>query len=74
MTTEEILKGLAWKHGKLCKPDRSVGEQCKYFEDFEVDEANSDHVALTAYNALSDSEQWEISETAHECILVEACQ
>jgi hypothetical protein len=57
---------LQWRHGAFTRPDRSVGEVSPFFDDFEVDEENSDPMALGLFEALPRVEQERIEERAHQ--------
>lgn len=57
---------LVWTHTGYSGPDRSVGEQCGGFDDFEVDRERTPAWAVEAFEDLPVSVQSEIEEDAHE--------
>ena len=57
---------LIWTHCGYVRPDRTVGEQCGYLLDFEVDREETDEETLSVWDALDDDEQERIVEAAHE--------
>jgi len=56
---------LEFTHAGYNAPDPSVGEQCGYFDDFEVDREKSSPESLAEFDALTNDEQERIIDDAH---------
>ncbi len=71
MTTTEtdFAAELTWTHGayrRTLRATRDDPAEPAHFEDFGVDREKSDPETLAAFGALSDAEQIEITDEAHD--------
>ena len=70
MTIDAYLQidegSISWKMGGYNRPDRSVGEQGGYFDDFEIDRDATDAETLGLWDELSSDEQDMIQNHAHD--------